>query len=205
MRHIFSTRKAAERKARLAVERKLLSEDFPGLRPLNGDIVRHSESWVRMWVDNSWAVRSRCGRMYARRGMTDDGQLIWLVRHVDRKLAYHTVGHTPDMAFRRAQEGWQRCDAMKAHRREARGLIRDLLLGRARFDVSVVDAAEAPLSPVEVRGFLARMKIDRKYRISGRMAALMALIEPQMGLIIWIAHQRRARRPATAAPRAALA
>lgn len=206
MRHIFSSRKATERKARLAVERKLLSDDFPGLRPLNGDIVRHSESWVRMWVDNSWAVYSDCGMMYARRGLTDDGQIIWLVQHLERPLAFHTVGHNPEMAFRRALEAWRRCDEMKAHRREIRGLVRDLILGRERFDVSVVDAAESPLSAVEVRGFLSRMGLSRKHRISGRLAALMALIEPQMGMVIWIAHKRRARRPATApAPQAALA
>lgn len=192
MRHIFSTKTSAERKARLAVERKLLSAEFTGLQPTAGDIQRHSESWVRMWVDMSYAVFSDCGDMYARRGLTDDGQMIWLVKHIQRRLAFHAVGHDPALAFRRAEDAWRRCDEMRARSGEARRLIRDLILGRERFDVTVADAAESPLSAVEVRGFLSRMGLSRRQRISGRLAALFALIEPQVGMIILIAHQRRA-------------
>ena len=137
--------------------------------------------------------------------MTDDGQFIWLVQHMERRLAFHTIGHDPEMAFRRAQEAWQKCDAMQPHRTEMRALIRDLILGRERFDVSVVDAADSPLSSVEVRGFLSRMGLSRKHRSSGRMAALMALVEPQMGMVIWLAHKRQSRRPFVAAPGTALA
>ncbi|MDO6730107.1 hypothetical protein Q4577_08760 [Marinovum sp. 2_MG-2023] len=198
MRQIFSTKKAAERKARLAVERKLFSAEFPGFKQTPGDIERHNESWVRMWVDNSFAVDSDCGLMMARRGLTEDGQIIWLITHVQRPLAFHAVGHDPAMAFDRARDAWSRCDALRLRSADIRALCRDLLMGRVRFDITVEDAAASPLSAVEVRSFMSRMGLSRRRRISGRMAALIALIEPQVGMVIWTAQQRQARRTADA-------
>lgn len=194
MQTLFSTNKAAERRARLVVERKLLSAEFPGLTPTPGDVEWHCESWVRMWVDHTYVVFSACGMMFARRGITDDGQMIWLVRHIQRPLAFHAVGHDPEMAFQRARDAWARCDALRLRSREIRALCRALLLGRERFDITVEDAAASPLSAVEVRSFMTRMGLLRRRRISGRLAALFAIIEPQMGLVIWTARARQARR-----------
>lgn len=191
MLRFFSTKKEAERRARLAVERKLLSADYPGLRLTPGDIEWHSESWVRMWVDLSYIVYSPCGTMHARRGITVDGQIIWLIQHPMRPRAFHAVGHDPAMAFRRATDAWARCDALRGRREEIKALARDLIYGRQTFDITIEDAAASPLSAVEVRSFMARLRLGRARRVSGRVAALMTLIEPQVGFVIWTAHQRR--------------
>lgn len=197
----FSTKKAAERRARLAIERKLISADYPGFEATQGDIAWHKESWVKMWIDRSYIIYSPCGTMHARRGITVDGQIIWLVQHPMRPRAFHAVGHDPIMAFRRAGDAWTRCDALRKKRTDIRALCRDLILGRARFDISIEDAAASPLSAVEVRSFMARFGLTGARRISGRLAAFLALAEPQVGFVIWTAQERRrAARGARVAP-----
>lgn len=191
MLRFFSTKKEAERRARLAVERKLLSADYPGLMATSGDIEWHNESWVKMWIDRSYIVHSPCGTMHARRGITVDGQIIWLVQHPVRPRAFHAVGHDPAMAFRRAADAWARCDALRALRPEIKALARDLIWGRARLDITIEDAAASPLSAVEVRSFMARLRLSGTRQISGRLAALLTFVEPQVGFVIWTAHQRR--------------
>lgn len=196
MSRYFSTKKEAERRARLAVERKLISADFPGFHQTKGDIHWHKESWVKMWVDGSYLVRSPCDTMEARRGITVDGQIIWLVRHPMRPRAFHAVGHDPVMAFKRAQDAWKRCDRLRKNRDAMQSLARDLVLGRESFWITIEDAAASPLSAVEIRSFMNRMGLSGKARISGRFAALMSLIEPQVGFVIWTAFERRAERRA---------
>lgn len=191
MLRYFSTKKTAERRARLAVERKLISADFPGFHKQDGDIEWHSESWVGMWVDRSFRVASPCATMTAHRGITKDGQIIWLVQHPMRPRAFHAVGHDPVMAFRRATDAWARCDELRQRRDEIKALTRDLLLGRARLDITIEDAAASPLSAVEVRSFMARFRMAGTRRISGRLAAVLAMVEPQVGFVIWTAHARR--------------
>ena len=117
--------------------------------------------------------------------------MIWLVKHIQRPLAFHAVAHDPAQAFACAREAWAACDALRKRRAEIRALCRNLLMGRARFDVTVEDAAAAPLSSVEVRFFLRRMGLSRRRRISGRLAALIALIEPQVGIVVWTAFRRQ--------------
>ena len=191
MQRFFKANKAAARRARLAVERRLLPAGYPGFQATPGDMDWQSELWVRMFVDMSYCVFSESGMMFARRGVTDDGQMIWLVKHIQRPLAFHAVAHDPAQAFACAREAWAACDALRERRAEIRALCRDLLMGRARFDVTVEDAAAAPLSSVEVRFFLRRMGLSRRRRISGRLAALTALIEPQVGIVVWTAFRRQ--------------
>lgn len=194
MRRYFSTKKAAERRARLAVERKLISADFPGFVKQDGDIVWHRQSWVGMWVDRSFHVLSPCATMTAHRGITTDGQIIWLVDHPMRPRDFHAVGHDPMMAFRRASEAWARCDELRQRRDEIKALTRDVLLGRVRLDITIEDAAASPLSAVEVRSFMASFGMAGARRISGRLAAVLAMVEPQVGFVIWTAHERRQAR-----------
>ncbi|WP_417524254.1 hypothetical protein [Marinovum sp.] len=196
MKRLYDRNRTAERRARLAVERKLLFAEYPGLQATPGDIQWQSEAWVKMWVDMSYCVFSEDGAMYARRGITDDGQMIWQIRHLQRPLAFHALGHDPEQAFTRASTAWARCDALAERRGEIKALCRDLLLGRERFEVTVEDAAASPLSSVEVRFFMRRMGLSRRRRVSGRLAALMALVEPQVGIVILTAHRRQARRTA---------
>jgi len=194
--HVSRRHKATRLKAKLAIERRLVDATTTRVTKETGDIIRNRESWVRMWVDGSYAVHCDQDLMTAQRGITDDGQIIWLVRHPYRSAAYHAVAHDPAVAFARAANAWRRCDALRDRLPEIRALARDVVLGRVRLSVRLEDAAASPLSAVEIRGFMQRFGMSRTQAIPGRLALALMLVEPQVGFVLWHA-RNRANAPET--------
>jgi hypothetical protein len=167
--------------------------DAPRLRDLRAEAVRmqrdHTD-WVRMWVDPSHVVAADCGTISAWRGITREGELLWLVRHEAKQRGYHSRHADPIDAIEEARQAWQERRRVRRRWSEVRALQRDLLLGRKKFDVLMKDAHASALCAVGVENFLSRIGLDGLQGFSGRTLALMMVIEPQAGFVIFAAHER---------------
>ncbi len=190
----------ARLRATLAKERQMMSLIEREIIGGSDQIVRHSENWVHMWVDTGHRVMSDCGTMVAERGITRGGRLLWLITREGKRHAFHATAQDPFAAFEQA-------NAAQARRREVRGqwatvkrLRRDLLTGRRHMDVTLEDAAASPLCSVGIEAFMSRIGMGRVQRVSGRVAALMMLIEPQVGFVIFEAAARQGRVQVHSAP-----
>lgn len=187
---------AARLRTALAKERQMTSLIDQDILSASGAIVLHRENWVTMWVDTGNAVFSDCGTMMAERGITEGGRKLWLVSRDGKAKAYHATAEDPFTAFEQA-------DAARAKRRLVRSrwnivkqLARDLMFGRRAFDVVIADAEASPLCAVGIQAFLSRIGLGGVTRVSGRVAALMMVIEPQVGFVIYEAALRHNVLPA---------
>ncbi|MGR3500812.1 hypothetical protein [Pseudaestuariivita sp.] len=178
---------ARERQMMSLIEREILSG--------TDTLVIHSENWVKMWVDTGNVVTSDCGTMRAERGITRDGQLLWLVSREGKAKAYHATAADPFAAFEQAGAALDRRREVRSRWDEVRRLSRRLLLGSVRFDVLIADADASPLCSVGIRAFLRRIGMGGVTRVSGRTAALMMLLEPQVGFVIYEAALRHGALP----------
>lgn len=166
------------------IERELLTA--------TGDIVELRENWIRMWVDKGHAVSFDGGRITAFRGICDRGRPMWLVRRSDKRHGYHSLHADPVDAVEEAQAAW---DARRDGRRrwdEVERFAADLLRGRERLVVTIEDAYESALCGPGIEAFLRRIGLGRVRRVSGRVAALMMKLEPQVGFVILAAMDRAA-------------
>lgn len=148
------------------------------------------ENWVRMWVDLRPAGKSDCGKIIALRGVSWDGQALWLIRHADKRFGYHATAPTPQAAIAEATAAWAERRRVRRHWPTVRRIARDLALGRRRMEVRLEDAHASALCTVGIEAFLRRIGLGRYDRVSGRMAAMMMLLEPQVGFVILAAHER---------------
>jgi hypothetical protein len=138
------------------------------------------ENWVRMWLDPR----------PVHRGITWDGRDMWLVRHAEKRFGYHAEADSPDTAIAQALSAWEERRRVKRNWPQVQRIARDLMLGRRRLEVRIEDAHASALCTVGIEGFLSRIGLGRVRRISGRTAALLMLIEPQVGFVILAAHER---------------
>ncbi len=148
------------------------------------------ENWVRMWVDLRPAAQSDCGKIVALRGVSWEGQRLWLIRHTDKRFGFHAIAPTPQDAITQAIAAWEERRRVRRHWPTVRRIARDLALGRRRMEVRLEDAHASALCTVGIEGFMQRTGLGRYKRVSGRTAALMMLLEPQVGFVILAAHER---------------
>lgn len=195
----------ARLRATLAKQRQMMSLIEREILSGSDQIVPHSENWVRMWVDTGHRVSSGCGTMVAERGITRDGQLIWLITRAGKRHGFHATAADPFAAFEQARAAQARRREVRADWARVTRLRRDLLTGRVSFDVTLDDAAASPLCAVGIAAFMARIGMGRVRRVSGRIAALMMLIEPQVGFVIYEAAARQGRLPRAASVTSELA
>jgi hypothetical protein len=147
-------------------------------------------NWVRMWVDPEHAVRSDCGEITARRGITWDGQMIWLVHHREKRHGYHAGQSCAYAAIEEAEKVWVDRRRVRQNWSFVQSLARDLLLGRRKLEVRIEDAHASALCSFGIEGFLKRIGLGRLRRTSGRVVALMMLLDDQAGFVILSAYER---------------
>ncbi len=177
---------------RLAMMRPMTSLMERDILPVTGDIVEVRENWVRMWVDTGHVVSFDGGRITAFRGICDRGQPMWLVRHKNKKHGYHSLHSDPIDAVEEAQAAWDARRGGRARWNEVERCAADLLRGRRRLTVTMDDAHASALCAPGIEAFLRRIGLGRVRRVSGRIAALMMKLEPQVGFVILAAMDRAA-------------
>jgi hypothetical protein len=146
--------------------------------------------WVKLWYDPGHAIRSDCGKITAYRAITRRGQLLWYVFHTEKSRGYHASCSSPHAAIEEAQAVWVHRRLVKSQWSDVQRIAQDLASGKAKFDVRIEDAHASPLCTLGIDGFLSSVGLARVTRISGRMAALLMKLEPQMGFVIYEAWQR---------------
>lgn len=155
-----------------------------------GPVEANFDNWVRMWVDPRPAHRSDCGQVTVLRGITWEGQPMWLVQHAQKRFGYHAATECPRTAIDVAEKAWAERRRVRAHWPQVRRIARDLMLGRRKLEVRIEDAHASALCTVGIEGFLSRIGMRRWTKVSGRTAAVMMLLEPQVGFVILAAYER---------------
>ncbi len=159
----------------------LIEQDYA----IEADVQRETSDWVPMWVDLAHAVRSDRLHATAYRAITDEGLFVWFVKHDNKRKGFHSRESTAIDAFLEASETWAIRRAIKKDWNRLDALRRDLLRGRASFEVTVEDARAGGLCTLGIEGFMKRFGIAKRRRISGRLAAFLMQFEPQMGFAIY--------------------
>lgn len=186
-------------KSRLTKCRQMMSLIDQEIAAASDDIEHVSENWVPMWVDTGNTVSSDCGQLRAIRAIGFDGTLMWFIKHPDKSHGYHSVEDCPFAAFDDARSAWRRRAEVRSEWDLVEEIARDLLAGRKKFAVTRADAHASPLCSAGIDGFMARMGMPNVQTISGRSAALLMKIDPQLGFVIREAHRRHAREQRAAA------
>lgn len=191
---IYRATQAHERlKSTLVSTRKMMSLVDKDIATASPEMVRETENWVPMWVDEGHVVTSDCGELRAYRAIGLDGTLMWFVRHPQKLRGYHAQTDCPFDAFVQAQSAWKRRAQVRSEWAGIKAVARDLISGRIKFDVTRDDAYASPLCKAGIDGFMARLGMANVNRIGGRTAALLMKIDPQLGFVIREAHRRHMR------------
>ena len=186
---------------RLAEERKRTTRLPRASATAAPRIVRDRTNWVRCRVDYGQCVDRAADGAIARRAITDEGRLIWLVHAPGRRHAYHAVAAGVEAAFAEADAARVRRRAIGRRWAEIARLRRDVLLCRRRFFTTVGDAREAGLCELGIRGFLARFGLARRGGAPAFVLALVSFVDRQPGYAMFAAHlrlEREAARPRSA-------
>lgn len=189
-------------KTRLAKERQMMSLVEKEMVTANGDLVFDDENWVKMWVDTGHGVVSDDGSCVAYRGISLIGKLMWLVRHPKRRKGYHSSQTAPHDAILEAQQAWAERARVRAQWPFVKEIARDLMTGKRKFDVTREDAHRSALCGAGIEAFMERMWMPHQQVISGRLAASLMVIEPQLGFVIFAAYERTRATSELGAPKA---
>lgn len=154
------------------------------------------ENWVRMWIDPGQVVHGECGLVTAHRGITHEGQLLWLVRHRDKAHGYHATPDDPVEAIAQARHAWAERRRVRQRWGEVETLARAARAGKYRQTVLIEDAYASPLCETGVRAFMTRIGLKRFTqpgvgRMSARSVGQLMRIEPQVGFVLMAAFERR--------------
>lgn len=160
----------------------LMEREFAANTP---DISYNSENWVRIWIDQGHKITSDCGTLTATRAIDFEGTLVWFVNHPQKKHGYHSTLHDPFAAMDEAQGAWTQRANVRKNWDHVKAMEGDLAWGRKSFVVTIEDAHRSPLCSLGIHWFLKRVGLGGSLRISGRLAALLMRLEPQMGFVIW--------------------
>ena len=154
------------------------------------DLVPDTANWVTMWIDEGHRVSMDRGTTTAFRGIDSDGQLMWMVRHARKSHGYHSLLTDPLAAIEQAEEAWEGRRTVRKRWDQVERVASDLIRGQLKFSVSRDDAARSPLWTVGIDSFMRRMGLGNVQSMSGRAAALLMRVEPQVGFVIDAAHAR---------------
>lgn len=183
-------RKHAHLKSCLVKERQMLSLMEKEIAVVIGELVQNKENWVRMWVDTGHIITSDDGRISAFRGIDFDGQLMWLIRHPNKRHGYHSLETDPFDAIAEAQTAWRERARVKAKWGDVKRLSRDLIIGRERFTVTRDDAYNSALCSAGIDAFMQRIGLSNVQKLSGRKVAFLMLLDSQLGFVINSAAER---------------
>ena len=154
------------------------------------EVKRETANWVPMWVDWGHTVRSDCGTATAIRAISDRGELLWYIRNDSKKHGYHSLHQDPFDAIHEAHGAWHQRKVVRASWSDVNSLARDLVLGRQKLTITLDDAENSALCTLGIKWFRNRFRLGSKTTISGRTAAILMKIEPQLGYVIFEAAQR---------------
>lgn len=154
------------------------------------EVKRETANWVPMWVDWGHTVRSDCNTATAVRAISDRAELLWYVRHDTKTHGYHSICQHPFDALEEAMDAWGKRKFVRASWPAVRALARDLLTGRQKLTVTLQDVENSALCTLGVEWFRDRLFISHKAKISGRTAAILMKVEPQLGFVIYEAAVR---------------
>lgn len=183
-------RKHAHLKARLVKERQMMSLMEKEIAIVIGDVVQNSENWVRMWVDTGHVVICDEAEIKAYRGIDVNGQLMWLVQHPKKSHGYHSCQADPFDAIAEAKSAWAERARIRAHWPQVRSLARSLVLGFETLTVTREDAYKSGLCSAGVDAFMTRIGLPQRQFLGGRTAALLMIIDRQLGFAVFSAYER---------------
>lgn len=175
---------------RLACERQMTSLIDKAFIAGSDLFVFDKTNWVNLFYDPENVVTSDCGQVRAFRAITYQGDLLWFCFTNGKTFGYHALGDDPFVAIEEAQDAWRRRAYVKQRWDEVQSMARELIKGTQKFDVLYEDAEASPLCLLGIDGFLARIGMPKASRLSGRTAALLMKLEPQLGFVIFEAMQR---------------
>ena len=179
---------------KLAFQRPMTSLLDRELLAISDDIVEECENWIRAFVDYGHAIQCPNGQATAFKALdASDGAFFWLVRRDGKHHGFHSRAVDPYDAIDEAHAAWQRRRQVRQDWAFVERLMRDALLGRNQFKVRVEDAHSSPLCGMGIDAFLTRMRLEHVREISGRMAAILMWIDPQVGFVLYEAHRRSTR------------
>jgi hypothetical protein len=174
----------------LAKQRQLTSLIDMEIIAESTDMVFQKTDWVPLYMDRGYSVVSDCGRMRAFRSITMKGQLLWLVFTPGKTRGYHATAVDPLDAMEQAQESWAKRREVRQNWDQVERTASDLIWGRQRFDITIEDLDACPLCTLGIEGFRNAIGMRRVTRMSGRAAALLMKLEPQMGFVISASMER---------------
>lgn len=173
---------AKQRQMTSLVEKEIIAESV--------DMEFRKADWVPLYLDRGHKVTSDCATLTAYRAITMKGQLIWMVMTPEKVKGYHAETNDPFEAMEQARLSWAHRRVVRKNWTQVEQTARDLVLGRQKFDIRIEDVMASPLCSLGIDGFRSAIGMGRVTRISGRLAALLMKIEPQMGFVIYAAKQR---------------
>lgn len=179
----------------LAKQRQMTSLIDKDIIAQGDDLVFDRTDWIPLYFDRGYEVRSDCGTARAYRAATLDQRLLWLVFTDGKDRGFHSLASDPVQAIADAQDAWARRRDIRRDWFLVEKTAKNLLTGRAKFSVRIEDAHASPLCSMGIEGFLGALKLGRIQSVSGRIAALMMQIEPQVGFVIYQAMQREGYTP----------
>ena len=151
-------------------------------------------TWVTLWYDPRHAIPSTCGSMTAYRAITTTGDLLWYVASENAGPVYHAQCATPAEAILHAKIALGIQGGTNGRMTQIHRLAQELRNGTIAFDVIDDDARGTSRRPIGFRALLALGALFGQRGISGRTAALLMMLDSDMGSII----QSAARRTHTA-------
>lgn len=179
---------------KIAFQRPMISLLDRELLAISDDIVEERENWIRAFVDYGHAIECPNGQATAFRALdASEGSLFWLVRREGKHHGFHSRAVDAYDAIDEAHAAWQCRRQVRQDWAFVERLMRDALLGRIQFKVRIEDAHSSPLCGMGIDAFLTRMRLEHVREISGRMAAILMWIDPQVGFVLYEAHRRSTR------------
>ena len=174
----------------LAAQRACLAEQDQKALATSNTFVFANCNWVSLWFDPGHAVASDFGTMTAYRAITTAGELIWYVVPEAGAPVYHAQCADPVQAMDHAAEVHRGQHALRDEWHLVETIAQDLRSGTQQFDVTLDDARDAPMCPLGFKAVMASVGLFGFKRISGKTAAKLMAVEPQMGFVIHAAWKR---------------
>lgn len=177
---------------KLAMQRPMTSLVERDFLTHSKDIVFERESWVDAFIDYGHTVSFDMGRTTALRGVIVRGdRLFWLVRRKNKRFGYHSTLDDPLAAVEEAEAAWQHRKRVREQWSLIEDLARDLIAGRKKFRVTIEDAYASPLCSTGIESFMHSVRMSGIRETSGRVAACLMKIDPQVGFVIYEAYMRQ--------------
>ena len=180
----------AELNARLIGERNRTVEQKNATIKDLFELVRNTDDWVKVWVDEGQYVRDDASKVTATRAITDEGQLIWMVKLDGKRFSYHATSTLARDAFEEAKEAREKRRLVTKRWTEVKQLRRDILLGRRRLRVTIEDAKNAGLCTLGINGFLKKTGMGQKPDYPAFILMLVSLFDRQVAFPVFAAHLR---------------